>query len=222
MTYVMSDIHGNMERYRSVMKKIHLTAEDHLYVLGDVIDRGADGIAIFMELMRMPNVTVLLGNHELMMLDAIQSEFSHQSFRLWLRNGGMPTMDAYVNLPQEQQREILEYIQKMPLTANVTVSGRSYLLVHGVPPTLWGTIRSDAVCEVEFAVWARLMPDDPIPDGKTVIFGHTPTEYYQEGLPLRIWYGGNKIGIDCGSGYEHEVCRLACLRLEDMMELYSG
>lgn len=37
MTYVMSDIHGDLDRFRSVMDQIHLKADDHLYVLGDVI-----------------------------------------------------------------------------------------------------------------------------------------------------------------------------------------
>ena len=44
MTYVMSDIHGNMRRFDSVMKQIDLQPEDTLYVLGDVIDRYPDGI----------------------------------------------------------------------------------------------------------------------------------------------------------------------------------
>lgn len=33
MIYVVSDIHGNERRFRSVMKQIHLQHEDTLYVL---------------------------------------------------------------------------------------------------------------------------------------------------------------------------------------------
>ena len=71
MTYVMSDIHGNAARFYSVMKQISLQPEDTLYVLGDVIDRYPDGIRILRLLMRMPNVKLLLGNHEYMMLNAL-------------------------------------------------------------------------------------------------------------------------------------------------------
>lgn len=39
MIYVMSDIHGNMRRFKSIMSQINLQAEDTLYILGDVIDR---------------------------------------------------------------------------------------------------------------------------------------------------------------------------------------
>ena len=44
MIYVMSDIHGEKEKFDTVMKKINLTEDDKLYILGDVIDRGNDGI----------------------------------------------------------------------------------------------------------------------------------------------------------------------------------
>ena len=39
---------------------------------------------------------------------------------------------------------------------------------------------------------------------------------------MTIYYGKDKIGIDCGSGYpEGSQGRLACLRLDDMQEFYS-
>ena len=71
MIYVMSDIHGNMRRFQSVMNQINLQPEDTLYVLGDVIDRYPDGVRILRKLMKLPNVKMLIGNHELMMLDTL-------------------------------------------------------------------------------------------------------------------------------------------------------
>lgn len=105
--------------------------------------------------------------------------------------------------------------------APLCVNGNSYFMVHGAPPQLYGQLPSDAENEIEFAVWTRLMPKDMMPFDKTVIFGHTPTAYYQEDVPLRIWHGGDKIGIDCGAGKTHPSCQLACLRLDDMTEFYS-
>ena len=52
MIYVMSDIHGNMRRFNSIMEQIQLQPEDTLYVLGDVIDRHPDGIRILCKLMK--------------------------------------------------------------------------------------------------------------------------------------------------------------------------
>lgn len=71
MTYVLSDIHGNLQRFKSIMAQINLQTNDTLYVLGDVIDRYAGGIKILRQIMRMPNAKMLIGNHEYMMLNAI-------------------------------------------------------------------------------------------------------------------------------------------------------
>lgn len=221
MTHVMSDIHGNLDRYRSVMSKINLAEEDHLYVLGDVIDRYPFGIEILLELMEMKNATVLLGNHELMMIKAIQGSIQYNPMEVWNRNGGRFTRMEFLNQPEKTQKRILDYLTSLPLTAEVEAGGKQYLLVHGAPPELHGKIPAKYMDKKEFSVWTRLGEDDLMPEGKTVIFGHTPTEYYQEGVPLRIWHGGDKIGIDCGAGHGHPVCRLACIRLDDMVEYYS-
>ena len=52
-----------------------------------------------------------------------------------------------------------------------------------------------------------------------LVFGHTPTNHFQNAEPMRIWKGDDAIGIDCGCGYDYG--RLACLRLDDMKEFYS-
>ena len=56
MIYVMSDIHGNLRRFKSVMEKIALKPDDTLYVLGDVVDRHPYGIEILQEIMAMPTI----------------------------------------------------------------------------------------------------------------------------------------------------------------------
>lgn len=71
MTYVLSDIHGNLQRFESIMTQINLQTNDTLCVLGDVIDRYAGGIEILRQIMKMPNAKMLIGNHEYMMLNAI-------------------------------------------------------------------------------------------------------------------------------------------------------
>ena len=73
--------------------------------------------------------------------------------------------------------------------------------------------------KTEFAVWERWMPGWYVPEGYTLVFGHTPTCHFQQGEPIRIWHSDDAIGIDCGCGYFDG--RLACLRLDDGMEFYS-
>ena len=45
-TYVCSDIHGQYDLYKTMLNEINFTSEDHLYILGDMIDRGEDGIRV--------------------------------------------------------------------------------------------------------------------------------------------------------------------------------
>ena len=41
-TYVMADIHGEIDRFHAMLDLINFSADDQLYIIGDVIDRGAE------------------------------------------------------------------------------------------------------------------------------------------------------------------------------------
>lgn len=69
MVYCMSDIHGDLEKFHSMLQLIRFSAKDTLFVIGDIIDRGPDGIEIIEEIMNSGNIIMLLGNHEKMCLD---------------------------------------------------------------------------------------------------------------------------------------------------------
>ena len=214
MIYIMSDIHGHYSRYKSIMRQIRLRKTDHLYVLGDCIDRNPDGLKILKELHYRHNATVLLGNHELMMLDALTKADPDRAYiHRWYRNGGDIT---HKRLRYYDKSEILDIIRKLPVNVNVTCNGVDYLLVHG-GPLGFKPKYEDLVFD---SVWKRLDKYSVLPEGQTVIFGHTPTDHYQVANPMQIYHGDNQmIGIDCGAAYKDG--RLACLRLDDMKEFYS-
>lgn len=71
MIYCVSDIHGELDKFERLLDLIQLSDSDHLYILGDVIDRGAMGVDILDRIMAAPNMTMLLGNHEQMCLDTL-------------------------------------------------------------------------------------------------------------------------------------------------------
>jgi hypothetical protein len=69
MVYVTSDLHGfSLERFQAFLGQVGFSDEDYLFILGDVIDRGEDGVAILKWLLVQPNVELILGNHEAMPL----------------------------------------------------------------------------------------------------------------------------------------------------------
>ena len=100
--YVMGDIHGEADRFHAMLERIHLSEEDTLILLGDVIDRGPDGIALLLEIMEMPNVIMLLGNHEYMMLQYLSPDATGIEIRRWNKNGNAPTLAAYLDLVDRQ------------------------------------------------------------------------------------------------------------------------
>lgn len=70
MTYVISDLHGYpIEKLKTLLEKAGFCEDDFLYILGDVIDRNGDGgVGILQWLLSQPNVQLILGNHEAMLL----------------------------------------------------------------------------------------------------------------------------------------------------------
>lgn len=139
-TYVMSDIHGQYEAFLKMLALIDLKEEDELYVLGDIIDRGRDGIKLIQKMMTMPNVQFFLGNHELLMLDAIQNIEDNKNkdrhdtddIDLWLDpcNGGRFTYDAYTILPAKKRKEILEYLRNAWVLKKIRIGNKMYHLSH--------------------------------------------------------------------------------------------
>ncbi len=241
MTYVISDIHGNMKRFRELMERINLQPEDTLYILGDVIDRHPGGIKILREIMAMPNAKMLLGNHEYMMLQCLaprhpkdedpwESECeNNRNLRIWYKNGGDVTHQYLKHIRKDVRREIFAYLKALPLNIDIEVNGRKFKLVHASPTeNFLGAYKRYYNSLTEFSVWERWEPTDRVPEGCTMIFGHTPTCYFQQTTPFKIWSEDERaIGIDCGCGYAdtfHDLssyCRLGCLRLDDMKEFYS-
>lgn len=59
--YIMGDIHGEADLFHAMLEKIWFSEDDTLILLGDVIDRGPDGIAMLLEIIEMANAIMLLG-----------------------------------------------------------------------------------------------------------------------------------------------------------------
>lgn len=230
MIYVLSDIHGNEHRFQSILQQIQLQPEDTLYVLGDVIDRHPGGIRILRQIMAMPNARMILGNHEYMMLRALDCPYDDyrddgNARTHWYRNGGRVTHDYLKRIRKTIRQEIVDYLRNLPLSLKVEVNGKTYRFVHGAPMEEYDA-EPPYKNAIHYAVWKRLENRDRSGCEDTLIFGHTPTRYYQGCVPMELWYGENMIGIDCGCGYPEEgpnseYGRLACLRLDDGKVFYS-
>ena len=129
MHYVCSDIHGQYELYKRMMECIDLQADDTLYILGDVIDRGPDSIGILMDIMDRNNVEMFIGNHELMMLDYLRNTGTPANW-FYGNNGGKITYKAFSKLTSPEKEKILGYLDGAWIQKYVQVDGISYALHH--------------------------------------------------------------------------------------------
>ena len=146
---------------------------------------------------------------------------------LWYRNGGQVTHNYMKRVKEAIRQEIFEYLDKLPVNAELTVNGRQYILTHAAPVDLYEIYSYKYKSARDFAVWMRF-ERFPVLEGWTVIFGHTPTYHFQYDNPMVIWDAKSWIGIDCGcmlpetgDPWSGVFGRLACLRLDDMQVFYS-
>jgi serine/threonine protein phosphatase 1 len=175
--------------------EIDFKESDTLIVLGDVLDReGNGGIDILKDIMGSPNVTLIFGNHEEVALEGMEFLMNTQlknasdvdelpvhikaMLTEWLNLGGMPTIDAFRELPRREQEQIVRFLSDRCLTyAELTVNGTDFVLCHD--ESYYGDVY-DAV----------------------LITGHTPTRFLDDNpKPDFIWRDGEHWHIDCGCGY---------------------
>lgn len=222
--YCMSDIHGQFDMFKKMLKLIDFSEDDYLYVIGDVIDRGTQGIECLRFILDHPQMQLILGNHEKMMLDVLGNE-KHQlasAIKRWNRNGNQPTLDSFCLLSENEQERLMDQLKRLPLFLNVVVNDITYYLVHGAPyRVLKEDFRKfdDRDYEDHF-VWERFEANAKFFDDRMVVVGHTPTAYYQKGLPLTVWHRNQVIDIDCGCAMLEEGGQLGCLCLDNMKEYY--
>lgn len=214
-TYIMSDLHGDWGHFRLMLFKIKFSSADQLYIIGDVVDRGPHGIKLLQYVRGQQNMTLLMGNHELMLLEGIL----HANDPLEEEWFDAQTFAELNRLSVDERTSLAKYLAALPLQLTVSCNGTNYLLVHASPaPAAVG--KEEAL---QYLLWNRVSKLEARGFSQTVIAGHTPTAFYQDCVPQRIWRYGNYIDIDCGTAFRSTLpggC-LACLRLEDGKEFYT-
>lgn len=216
MVYAVSDLHGYpLEDFLRLLDKAGFGPEDELYVLGDVIDRNGDGgVGLLRWMMRQPNVELLLGNHEAMLLgcaflfdevteEAAQALRPEQMGLLhsWMSNGAEPTLRSLRALHREDPGalgELLDYLRCAPLYAGVTAGGRDYVLVHAGLGGFAPGRRLRSYSQEEL-LWHRPAYDERYWPDVMVVFGHTPTAYYGADCAGDMLVNDTWIDIDVGA-----------------------
>ena len=239
MIYVCSDIHGALNKFEKMLKKINFNDSDTMYILGDVIDRGKKPIDLLLKIMDMPNVILLMGNHEYMMLNCYMKR--GYEWQLWYSNGGQVTDEQFLKLPEWEQDIVLDYLYHLPLIIpNLVVNNKAYYLAHSSFSSDPDFVANQSIykikeIDIREILWSRPYPfaniiNSPVYQKhkhKTLIAGHTIvsrlTHNYTSKKTIFRGCGGHYINLDCGCSsfaLGDSTGRLGCLCLDNNKEYY--
>jgi len=193
--FAIGDIHGCFDSLKELVEnKIQLQKSDNLILLGDYIDRGdksKEVIDFIMELQKKGfNIIPLMGNHEAMLLDALEAE---KDISKWIQNGGDKTLKCFeINSLKDIESKYIDFFKGL----RYYFAFENFLFVHAGfndnvlnPFTdyysmLWK-------CKESYA--------NPLLANKTIIHGHNPISVSK--FEDRVLSKLDVINIDTGCVY---------------------
>lgn len=209
--YAIGDVHGEAERLNDLLGYIaddaaRVGAAPHEVIfLGDLIDRGPDSRGVVERAMRLNQrgaSRTVIGNHERMMLDAIERA-NRDTFASWHVNGGEEALSSYEqhNGAHDDWRQAIDdahvrWLRDLPTM--IRDDERKIAFVHaGIDPKTFPD------CSDEHRIWTRSQkffdpgrwPKRPELDGWVVVHGHTPTHDFEPHVNPR------RINVDTGACY---------------------
>jgi len=190
----VSDIHGNLPFFLALMDKVRLSRSDILVLVGDILEKGRDSLALLrhlMELSRTYTIWPLCGNCDGLVLrffetDELDSRFfayylprhPESALRQMAREGGFEQWDDLPRLRADLRSAFPA--ERAFLRAMPTILETEHLVfVHGGVPSLEGMEELDR--------WKCMKNDNFLGQGrgfeKWVIVGHWPVTLYDPSIP---------------------------------------
>ncbi len=240
-TFVIGDIHGELDHLRALVAKLPLLDErDTLVFLGDYLDRGPSSEEVIRVVRRFHHdlgcKTVLLrGNHEDAWLRVVDRGWVEFVFPPG--NGCLATLRSYTDGPRVKEDEMPREDEVMALHSGSFFPPEIVAWMKELP--FWyedehaiyvhaGLLHRDGrflhPSETDppaALIWTRSQEFFRDYRGKRVVVGHTKTDYLPPELdsltphdPGDIWAGENVVAIDTGCG--HDAGFLTCVELPSL------
>jgi serine/threonine protein phosphatase 1 len=226
-TFAIGDIHGDLDQLLKLLSCLPgLDKDDSIVFLGDYVDRGPKSAEVVDFVRRLENdgpakVVALRGNHEDAWLRVIDEGW--QEFVLPLGNGCLAAYRSFVGGPPPKEdeaptpEELESLLSGSFLPPEVVQWFRSLqywyedehaIYVHaGLGRGPDGFLHPRDIDPVGLLLWCRDEDFFRNYRGKSVVFGHTVTEYlppelsgYTPDDPTDLWAGECVFGLDTGSG----------------------
>lgn len=162
--FVCGDVHGQWAQLQQSLNDVGFNTKiDRLFILGDLVDRGAESREVF-TLLEEPWFFSIRGNHEQLMFDALEKQLP-QDVSMWFEQGARDWVRSTSALINEelslirlinQQRDIMPWAIELALK-----DGRKIGLVHAeVSIPQWDTfvaeIQTQKGAQLRYkSIWSR-------------------------------------------------------------------
>jgi len=171
-TFVMGDIHGAFRALKQCLERASFDYEtDRLIALGDVCDGWPETKECVDELMKIKSLIFILGNHDMIMLDWMETGMMAES---WFVHGGEATCNSYADaIPRSHidfiKRAKLYHVENNKLFVHAGILTDRSLEQQGPSVFLWD--RTLATSATDFYNQGI---SKPITKFDEIYIGHTP------------------------------------------------
>lgn len=247
----ISDIHGHLDELKMMIDNIINFKRDTLILCGDYVDFGPKPMETMLYIRELKNknpdnVIVLIGNHDLMFLEAIKQGKTLGEVRnsTWGYNNGADTYKRYMKLTPLKKLMIQDVFNFMQDQIEIKTNKRQFIIAHA--SAYMREFEGLAAFELskqerykdklDYIVWNRTYPFDNESFGVDkykdfyFVHGHTITKKFIEEYGISelnkcvaMISSARQIHIDCGAkviGYR-DYGRLAAVDLTHLKVKYS-
>lgn len=222
--WFIGDIHGEIRLLNRLLENILRFNPDRIIFVGDYIDRGPGSKEVIDRIMSL-NVPVscLMGNHELMMLNAMEDlSYGMNPIEMWYYNGGEATLQSFgsssfFSFQSDLASTYLDFLQSLKMSEVLKMGPEQEILVThaGISPfipvedqlrmenykSLMRYLMHQHIDPGDSFLWVReafFQSSPDLWDGYLVVHGHTPV------LKLKRFIVSN--GISDFQFVENDLC----------------
>jgi len=174
--WIIGDIHGEIGLLDRLLENIRRFNPHEIVFVGDYIDRGP-GVREVIDLIMGLEMksTCLMGNHEMMMLNAMEDMgYGHSPIELWYYNGGESTLQSFgftsfFSFQSEMDPVYLKFFRGLKMSHTIELdTGLKILATHaGISPAI---PVSDQVSMENYEELNRYLLDNHIDPGDSFLW----------------------------------------------------
>ena len=203
---VITDIHGCGRTFAKLLKKVALTRDDQLFLLGDFINRGPRSKKVLDTIIQLKEdgyrVFPTMGNHEEHLLHLVDKSPDKLESLL------APRLSTnLLNKKGNVRGRFFRFIRSLPYYYVL----EDYYLVHAG----FNLEKKKPFADSHSMAWMRNFSIDKKLNGRKVIFGHTPTKLFK--IQSSIGEHAKSICLDNGCSHTYmgvEYSSLLCYDLD--------